>query len=235
MAHRGPDDKALISAPLLCSLSACSRQAGSLKPPFETDRYVILMDGDANLERLAEDWASLGPACLRNLPGAFAFAIWDKLEQVLWLAHDPVGTRPSTTLIDNNVSPSAVLRPAPGLLLGDREIAADYLAGTSVSLLPCAPRTLLATSLRCRRALPSALGRPARAPALVVTRLVAAKRAVPEFPIIVDRVDSALRRAVERRLRTHLPVGILLSGGLDSAAILHHASALWALRRRPTP
>ena len=95
VAHRGPDDKALISAPpavLAQRVFAAERE--SLKPPFETDRYVILMDGDANLERLAEDWASLGPACLRSLPGAFAFAIWDKLEQVLWLARDPVGTRP---------------------------------------------------------------------------------------------------------------------------------------------
>ena len=40
---------------------------------------------------------------------------------------------------------------------------------------------------------------------MVVTQLVAAERTCSEFPIIVDRIDSALRRAVERRLRTHLP------------------------------
>ena len=43
---------------------------------------------------------------------------------------------------------------------------------------------------------------------------------VSDFDTIADRVDTALRRAVERDTRAIAPTGILLSGGLDSAAIL---------------
>ena len=49
---------------------------------------------------------------------------------------------------------------------------------------------------------------------------------VPDFSQIVDRVDTALRRSVERRIRASQPLGLLLSGGLDSAAILHHATSV---------
>ena len=229
VAHRGPDDKALISAPpavLAQRVFAAERE--SLKPPFETDRYVILMDGDANLERLAEDWASLGPACLRSLPGAFAFAIWDKLEQVLWLARDPVGTRPIYYAHrQQRIAFSSALRPLLGLPWVSREIAADYLAEYLSFRYTHAPRTLLRDVSAVPPGHAVRIGQTgARTERWWSPTWWQPSGPVPEFPIIVDRVDSALRRAVERRLRTHLPVGILLSGGLDSAAILHHASAL---------
>ncbi len=229
VAHRGPDDKALVAAPpavLAQRIFAADRD--SLKPPFETDRYVILMDGDANLERLVEDWSTHGPACLRDLPGAFALALWDKVEQVLWLARDPVGTRPLFyARQQGRMAFSSALRPLLGLPWVSREIASDYLAEYLSFRYTHAPRTLLRdvsmvppghvvrfgqTGNRIERWWSPTWWQPGST--------------VAEFPIIVDRVDSALRRAVERRLRTHLPVGVLLSGGLDSAAILHHASAL---------
>ena len=141
------------------------------------------MDGDANLERLAEDWASLGPACLRSLPGAFAFAIWDKLEQVLWLARDPVGTRPIYYAHrQQRIAFSSALRPLLGLPWVSREIAADYLAEYLSFRYTHAPRTLLRDVSAVPPGHASASGRPARDRALVVMVRVAAERPVPEFP-----------------------------------------------------
>ncbi len=229
VAHRGPDTKALVaSPPAVLAQRVFTTDPEGPKPPLETDRYLILMDGDANLDRLAEDWSAQGPASLKRLTGAFALVVWDKLEHVLWLARDPVGTRPLYyARHQSKVAFCSALRPLLDLPWVSREIASDYLAEYLSFRYTHAPRTLL----RDVHLVP---------PGHTVRLSLSDSRSerwwapewwqpgarVPEFPILVDRVDSALRRAVERRLRTHLPVGLLLSGGLDSAAILHHACAL---------
>ena len=47
----------------------------------------------------------------------------------------------------------------------------------------------------------------------------------PEEDIVLEQISSKLRRSVERRSTTK--VGLLLSGGLDSSAILHQISTLF--------
>ena len=229
VAHRGPDDKSLIfDPPAVLAQRVYASDRHRAKPPFDDGRYVILWDGDSGGERLLEAFAKNGPAAFRELNGAFTVAIWDRRESVLWLARDPAGTRPVFfSRKGRKVAFSSTMQPLLRLPWVSREIASDHLAEYLSFRYTHAPRTLL----RDVNTVPP--GHVAR----IGPSGVRMERwwnpkwwtpgdPAPEFPIIIDRIDTALRRAVERRLRTEQPLGILLSGGLDSAAILHHASAL---------
>ncbi len=229
VAHRGPDDKALVYAPpAILAQRVFSVESNSRRPPFENERLVVLLDGTADGERLLKDWPSRGPSSLSSNPGGFAMAIWDKTKNVLWLARDPCGTRPLFFARDGNKFAFASnLRALLGLPWVSSEIANNNLAEYLSFRYTHAPRTLL-------RDVQSA------PPGHVVRIDSAGIRIerwwnpswwtpgddVPPFAQIVDRVDTSLRRAVERRLRTSQPLGLLLSGGLDSAAILHHATGV---------
>jgi asparagine synthase (glutamine-hydrolysing) len=235
VAHRGRDDKALVyTAPAGLAQRIFSTEREADKPPFDDGRYVVLLDGTANQERLLAGWAQRGIETLSEVPGAFAIAIWDRTEQVMWLARDPTGTRPLFYAHHRGkLAFSSAMRPLLGLPWVSTEIAVDHLAEYLSFRYTHAPRTLL----RDVSAVP---------PGHIVRISASGARITrwwnpvwwtpggpsPDLTMIVDRIDTALRRSVERRLRTHQPTGLLLSGGLDSAAILHHATAI---RGEPLP
>ena len=95
VAQRGPDDKALVyDPPAVLVQRVFSTDPSPHRPPWETDRYVVLLDGTGDRDRLLSEWSEKGVSALSSLNGGFSLAIWDRLEQVLWLARDPSGTRP---------------------------------------------------------------------------------------------------------------------------------------------
>ena len=229
VAHRGPNDKLLHYAPpaALAQRIFSVQQSGN-RPPFENDRFVALLDGTADGDKIIEDWAKSGPSCLADHTGGFALAIWDKVDHVLWLARDPCGTRPIFFARDGyKIAVSSCMRSLLGLPWVSREVAKENLAEYLSFRYTHAPRTLL----RDIQAAPP--GHVVRIDSAGIRMerwwhptWWAPGQPVPDFSQIVDRVDTALRRSVERRIRASQPLGLLLSGGLDSAAILHHATSV---------
>jgi len=229
VAHRGPDDKTLIfSPPAILAQRVFAVERSGQKPPFDNDRYVILLDGTADGENTMDDWAKHGPNSLENIPGAYALAVWDRQERVLWLARDPAGTRPLFFAANGQKTAfSSCIRSLQGLPWVSDEIASDNLAEYLSFRYIHAPRTLF----RDVSSVPP--GHVVRIDSSGTRmerwwhpRWWSPGEPVPDFSEIVDRVDNVLRRAVERRVRTNQPIGLLLSGGLDSAAILHHATGI---------
>lgn len=118
MVHRGPDadgfyvdDRVALGHRRLSiiDLSTAANQ------PFHdsSNRYVIVFNGEiynyaeiksqlpdyhfsttSDTEVLLAAYIKWGAACLDKLKGMFAFAIWDKAEQVLFLARDRMGVKP---------------------------------------------------------------------------------------------------------------------------------------------
>jgi asparagine synthase (glutamine-hydrolysing) len=229
VAHRGPDDKNIFyAAPIGLAQRVFATERDAAKPPFINDRFVILIDGSADRERTLEEWANKGPGALASITNGFALTVWDQKERVLWLARDPTGTRPLFfSHQGSKFAFASTLRPLLGLPWVSREIASDHLTEYLSFRYTHAPRTLL----RDVQSVPP--GHVARIDSSGVRidrwwnpPWWSPGQTIPEFPMIADRIDTALRRAVERRLRTIQPTGVLLSGGLDSAAILHHATEL---------
>ena len=60
----------------------------------ELDAQGVQFETQSDTEVLLEAWRKWGPACLTKLRGMFAFALYDEINQRLFLARDPFGIKP---------------------------------------------------------------------------------------------------------------------------------------------
>lgn len=178
----------------------------------------------SDTEVLLQAWASWGAEALPKLRGMFAFALWDRKTQELILARDPFGKKPLfyfeaggelvfasefTGLVchpnfDNQVDPKALARfliwkYVPGaetLVKAVREIPAGHYGIWSNGRL----------TLSRYYTVPDQVTDPGR-----------------QMPMTADTVAAfraELSEAVSIRLRSDVPLGAFLSGGIDSSAIV---------------
>jgi asparagine synthase (glutamine-hydrolysing) len=232
VGHRGPDAKARwIDGPVALAHRRLQTTARAHLEPRVDERQAIVLDGrlfEGGVDELARAWEQDGSRCLRSLDGPFAFALWDRQREVLWLARDAAGRRPLFFVNDRRRIAFASEIPALlGLPWVSRELAHNHLAEYLSFRYVHAPRTLL----RDVRALPPGHllrvdQQGARAERWYRPRYVAPGAALPDPGAAAEAVDQALARSVEKRLEGQAPIALLLSGGLDSSVILHHARAL---------
>jgi len=177
----------------------------------------------SDTEVLLRAYAQWGPKCVERLRGMFVFALWDARRRVLVIARDRLGIKP---------------------LYYARVVGKK---GRATLLLASEVRSLLASGCLERRISPAALATYGwngfvngdQSMVLGVFELPAAHWAeislegelpksrsywslpVPEGPGSDDL--SELRAELERATRQHLvsdvPVGVFLSGGIDSSAV----------------
>ena len=203
-----------------------TRRRQPRQPLAKTDLWLVL-DGpllEGTEEALLEAWQEEGARCLERIHGEFALAVWDARRSVLWLARDAIGTRPMFwSRRGEKVAFCSELPPLLGLPWISRELAVDNLAEYLSFRYVHAPRTLLQDVA----AVPPGhllridvsgehLERWWRPP------WADPGAAQPDEQRAAAHLDRLLGKSVERRLQGDVPVGLLLSGGLDSSAILHH-------------
>ena len=192
--------------------------------------YRFFSEGDS--EVILKAYHALGHDCLARLEGMFAFAIWDKPAQSLFLARDRFGIKPLYLLRDARRLRFASSLPA--LLAGgdvDTEVDAiglqfQFILHGSVP----APHTLF----RHIKKLPPASWQAVAADGATSEGRywrLSARRPTPEpgEAGYLEAVRERLEAAVESHLlAADVPVGVLLSGGLDSSLLV----ALLAARGR---
>jgi asparagine synthase (glutamine-hydrolysing) len=173
-------------------------------------------------------------AALERSNGMFAFALWDRSERVLHLARDRVGKKPLYYGWFDGVflfgSELAALRRHPRF---DARLDPDALAGFLCTGWLAQPRSIYA---RCRMLPPAstlrvAAGGPESGPRPYWSAQTAALRGrdapfAGDFAEAVDRLDRLLREAVSDRMLSDVPLGALLSGGIDSSAVVGAMQAL---------
>jgi asparagine synthase (glutamine-hydrolysing) len=165
-----------------------------------------------------------GLDCVKHLDGMFAFAIWDRAARRLMLARDRLGVKPLYYVERNGML--AFASEIKALLVHpeiprelDRDSLGLYLALKTVP----SPRTLFSGI----RKLPAgcvvvcdANGASSPAPywdAVASDRPMAAKRNEHDD---VESVRRLLTESVAKRMMSDVPIGVFLSGGLDSSAIV---------------
>jgi asparagine synthase (glutamine-hydrolysing) len=176
---------------------------------------------NSDTEVILEGWRLLGPDILPLLEGMFAFAIWDTRRNEWILARDRWGIKPlylatpkpGTIAFASEVKP---LLPLVGAVAPDLGALYRFLLYGWVP----GPQTLFAgirhlepgTMLRWRPDMPSGS----------VTRFATVSVDPDPRPSadIVDRLRAEFDRAVADHLVADVPVGITLSGGLDSSSAL---------------
>jgi asparagine synthase (glutamine-hydrolysing) len=175
-----------------------------------------------------------GSAFAARLRGMFAIAIWDARERRLVLARDPFGIKPLYYRVVGNAlsfaSELKALLRQPGF---SREIDHDALAAyLAFSFVP-APLTIF----RQARKLPpgsvlvwnEVQGSDVRIERYAEPRPVSADELRREDErTLAEELRERLRDSVRAHLVSDVPVGVLLSGGLDSSTL----TALAALESR---
>ncbi|MFA4902775.1 MAG: asparagine synthase (glutamine-hydrolyzing) [Desulfobaccales bacterium] len=246
LAHRGPDSHGIwVEGQVALGhrrLSIIDLQGGQ-QPMLDWDeRAVIVFNGEiynfqeirTRLERrgyrfrtnsdtevLLNAYLEDGPECLNSLEGMFAFAIWDKEKQALFAARDRMGKKPFYYTHQNGVfafaSELTAFSRLPLLTLNvERESIARFLAYEYVPT----PASIYQQVFKLRPGyyLTFASGQ------------VATRRywdiPLPETRTRLSEEDcsrqlrSLMSRAVARRLISDVPLGVLLSGGIDSSAVV---------------
>jgi asparagine synthase (glutamine-hydrolysing) len=249
LVHRGPDHQGTFNSERI-SLGATRLRIldldGGDQPLFSSDRdVVVVFNGEifnyselrAELE--AEDFRfktrcdtevvlnaflRWGGSCFSRLRGMFAIAIWVRSEGRLFLARDQMGIKPLYYCLQNgeiyfgSELKCILLHPAVrrDICLSGLNcfLSLNYVPGP-LTLLEGVVKLMPGHSLdwqngRCRvRSFVTALG-PRKAPLSI--------------DAACDELDSLLTQSLKEQLVSDLPVGIWLSGGLDSSTILHYAA-----------
>jgi asparagine synthase (glutamine-hydrolysing) len=179
----------------------------------------------SDTEALLHLYARHGDAMVHRLRGMFAFAIWDEMRRELFLARDPYGIKPLYTANDGWAFRFA--SQVKALLAGGRVSRDPEPAGIAgFHLFGSVPEPF--TLYRDIRALPAGhtqrIDRTGPREPLPFANLAAILAAGAADPAPAAELGERLRAAVLDSIRAHLlgdvEVGIFLSAGVDSGALL---------------
>jgi asparagine synthase (glutamine-hydrolysing) len=184
--------------------------------------YDFFSEGDS--EVILKAYHAWGENCVQRFYGMFAFALWDMRDKSLFLARDRLGIKPLYYSLEGThlrfASTLQALLAAGGVDTSLDPVALHHHF-TLHSVVP-APRTIL----NGVKKLP-----PAHTMTFTATGEVKLQRywsldaTRPANPLSeqdwLAATRAVLMRAVERhRLASDVPVGVLLSGGLDSSLLV---------------
>ncbi len=246
--HRGPDEAGLHLEPGLGlghrRLSIIDIAAGQQPLANEDDSVWVVFNGEiynfvdlipeltrlghrfrthSDTEVIVHAWEEWGEACVEHFRGMFAFALWDRNRQVLFLARDRLGVKPLYyAQTDDGFlifgSELKTITAWPGFRREiDDEAVEDYFGYGYVP----EPRTIYRTALKLSPGyrLLVRRGQPLPAPEEYWD--------IPFRPLPAMRLEEAqqelierLREAVRIRLVAEVPLGAFLSGGVDSSAVV---------------
>lgn len=194
-----------------------------LRDELESLGYRFFSDGDT--EVLLKGYHAWGEALLPRLNGMFAFAVWERDAQRLFLARDRLGVKP--LYLSRSGQRLRFSSTLPALLAGgDIGGALDPVALNHYlnfhAVVP-APRTLLAEVEKLPPATWLRVDAAGRREQRTWWRLDYGPREDERgFGLQQwrDVLLDSLRRAVEIRQRAAVEVGVLLSGGVDSSLLV---------------
>jgi len=193
-----------------------------LRETLKQKGYHFFSSGDS--EVIIKAWHAWGEQCVDHLQGMFAFAVWDSRRRMLFLARDRMGIKP---LYYNRRNGCFRFASNPQALLagGGVDTALDPVAlhhqFTLHGVVP-APRTVLAG---IRKLAPGHLLTVNEDGDVVERRYWHLEATRPPEPLSdgewLEAIHDGLRQAVQKRNEiSDVPVGVLLSGGLDSSLLV---------------
>lgn len=198
-----------------------------LRGDLETLGFVFR--GTSDTEVVLNAFAAWGPESVERLVGMFAYAVWDSREQHLHLFRDRMGVKPLYCYLhDGTFAFASELKALHAGLAGrlsvDRSALAEFLHYGYIAGSRCIYEHTLKLEPGCRVVVDRSLGLERRRywdPAYLSRMPLFTE---PER-VLTDRLEEILTDAFLRRLIADVPVGVFLSGGIDSSlvtAVLAH-------------
>ena len=245
--HRGPDeDGTLIDGELAMGmrrLSIIDLADGKQPIQNEDGRYSVILNGEiynyielrndlqsrghkfrtnSDTEVIVHLFEEYGEGCVEHLRGMFGFAIWDHQQHELFIYRDRLGIKPLYYVVDTNRRLIFGSEIKSLLTLPDVTAEIDHAALNeylSLKYVP-APRTLF----KGIRSLP-----PGHMIRVCDSKVeikqywdlsFAKKQEFANEEECVEALLEKLRESIRLRLRSDVPFGAFLSGGLDSSIIV---------------
>jgi asparagine synthase (glutamine-hydrolysing) len=194
-----------------------------LRQQLLTKGYSFLSEGDT--EVVLKAYAEWGERCVEYLLGMFAFAIWDRNRRILFLARDRLGIKPLYYSYGQGRSLRFASNTQALLEASDVDTSIDPVAlhqQLSLHAVVPAPRTILKGIRKLPPATTLSIDEQGHEQLRNYWQLHATRPAEPRNEQDwLEAVQQSLLRAVRRRLDVaDVPVGVLLSGGLDSSLLV---------------
>ncbi len=247
-SHRGPDEAGLHLEPGLGlghrRLSIIDIAAGQQPLANEDDTVWVVFNGEiynfvdlipeltalghtfktrSDTETIVHAWEQWGADCVHHFRGMFAFALWDRRQQVLFMARDRLGIKPLHYAVTDDGflvfgSELKTLTAWPGFRRDiDDEAVEDYFGYGYVP----EPRTIYKTAFKLSPGHRLLVRRGQRVPMPEEYWDVPFQ---PHAPMSLEQAETEFidrfREAVKIRMVAEVPLGAFLSGGVDSSAVV---------------
>ncbi len=248
-AHRGPDACGIYQEPGLAlghrRLSIIDVKTGQ-QPLFNADFSVgVVFNGEiynyrelrlelqamgyefktcSDTEVIVHAWSAWGTACVNKFRGMFAFGLWDRVQQLLFLARDRMGVKPLhySWLPDGSFvfgSELKVITAHPGFIKDINSLAVeDYFSFGYVPDDKCIYRHVYK--------LPAGHVLLVRRGVTIIPEPraywdvhFAENRHIP-WEEASGELQQRIREAVQLRMVADVPLGAFLSGGVDSSVVV---------------
>ncbi len=249
LSHRGPDDAGFFcGSPAFLGhrrLSIIDVAAGHQPMANETGSCWVTYNGEVynhaelrpglersghryntrcDTETILHAWEEYGAGCVTRFRGMFAFALWDQTRRTLFCARDRLGIKPFYYFWDGRLFAFAseikalLKHPAISAEL-ETELLPEYLAFGYTS----DDRTLFRNIRKLMPGHHLTVDLSGPSPRVDIARywdvpLPAEQERRPEADWI-EETRRRLEEAVVTRLMSDVPLGMFLSGGVDSSAI----------------
>jgi len=189
---------------------------------LELEAKGAMFRSHSDTEVILAAYREWGAECVSRLNGMFAFALYDAEQQVVLLARDRAGEKPlfyhyadgtlrfASELKGLLADPALPRRIEPESL--DCYLALGYVPGGRCILQGF---NKLPAAHALRFDMKSGLAKVWRYWQLPDLRT----SAVPDEAALLDELESLLQDSVRRQLVADVPVGVLLSGGVDSSLV----------------
>ncbi|MEC5397656.1 XrtA/PEP-CTERM system amidotransferase [Uliginosibacterium sp. H1] len=246
--HRGPDEGGFHFEPGVAlahrRLSIIDLSTGQQPLANEDGSVIVVFNGEiynfqelvpelqalghvfrthSDTEVIVHAWEQWGEDCVRRFRGMFAFALWDRNRDTLFLARDRLGVKPLfyALLADGQFlfgSELKVLMAHPSL---PREIEPQAIEEYFALGYVPEPRSIYKAALKLPPGHTLTLRRGQPMPA---TREYWDVRFTLSNPMSMedacDELLARLRESVRLRMIAEVPLGAFLSGGVDSSAVV---------------
>src|SRR5579875_1728537 len=243
ITHRGPDDDGYYVDEHIQfgfrRLSIIDIESGHQPLTYENERYWIIFNGEIyNYVELREEllkegltfstssdteviialYSHIKEKAVEKLRGMFAFVIWDKQEQTLFGARDPFGIKPFFYLEDGDKTFFASEKKSILLALENDVLNYDALQHYLTYQFVPEPDTLSSGIKKLE-------------PGHYFTKKAGGKMDIKRYwkasfkPVnqseadFIKEIRDVLFDSVEKHMRSDVPVGSFLSGGIDSSVI----------------
>jgi asparagine synthase (glutamine-hydrolysing) len=253
MPHRGPDargewhdDHCSLGHQRLAIIDLSER--GNQPMQDHGGRYTLVHNGEiynwrevrskldypwkteTDTEMILAAFAHWGRDCVKHFNGMFAFAIWDNLEQSLFIARDRMGIKPVYLFEHNGVLAFASEARAIARIISQisdqrPRINKEELAGYFTYQTTYNDHTLLDKVWLLEAGFSMVWKRQQKqggwyGPYWNVFESASEEAKGMDAAGVKKRVRGLLRESVEKRLMTDVPLGAFLSGGIDSSAVV---------------